>query len=47
MLEQLKAEGVHVIEVEDKTPWIEAVQDVLKANINGEDAALEQILAMK
>jgi TRAP-type C4-dicarboxylate transport system substrate-binding protein len=47
VLEQLKAEGVHVIEVEDKTPWIEAVQDVLKANINGEDAALEQILAMK
>ena len=47
VLEQLKAEGVHIIEVPDKTPWVEAVQDVLKANINGEDAALEQILAMK
>ena len=47
VLETLKAEGVHVIEVEDKTPWVEAVQDVLKANINGEDEALAQILAMK
>ena len=47
VLEQLKSEGVHIIEVPDKAPWVEAVQDVLKANINGEDAALEQILAMK
>ena len=42
-----KAEGIHIIEVPDKTPWVEAVKDTVAANINGEDAALEQILAMK
>ena len=47
VLDALKAEGVTIIEVEDKTPWIAAVQDVLTNNINGEDAALEQILSMK
>ncbi len=47
VLETLKADGVHVIEVADKTPWVEAVKDVVTANINGEDAAYEQILAMK
>jgi len=46
-LEALKAEGCHIIEVPDKTPWIEAVKDVVTANINGEDAAYEAILAMK
>ena len=47
VLEQLKADGVTIIEVEDKTPWVEAVKDVVTANINGQDAAYEQILAMK
>jgi len=47
VLEQLKADGVTVIEVPDKTPWIEAVKDVVTANMNGQDAAYEQILAMK
>jgi TRAP-type C4-dicarboxylate transport system substrate-binding protein len=47
VLETLKADGVHIIEVADKTPWVEAVKDVVTANINGEDAAYEQILAMK
>ncbi len=46
-LEALKAEGVTIIEVADKTPWVEAVKDVVTANINGEDAALEQIMSMK
>ena len=46
-LEALKAEGCTIIEVADKTPWVEAVKDVVSANINGEDAAYEQILAMK
>ena len=46
-LEALKAEGVTIIEVPDKTPWIEAVKDVVSANINGEDAAYEAILGMK
>ena len=47
VLEQLKAEGINVIEVPDKTPWVEAVKDTVTANINGEDAAYEAILAMK
>jgi len=47
VLEALKAEGVTVIEVADKTPWVEAVKDVVAANINGEDATYEAILAMK
>ena len=47
VLEQLKAEGVHIIEVEDKTPWVEAVKDVVTANINGEDEAYAKILEMK
>ena len=46
-LEALKAEGCTIIEVADKTPWVEAVKDVVSANINGEDAAYQQILAMK
>ena len=46
-LELLKAEGCTIIEVPDKTPWVEAVKDVVSANINGEDAAYEAILAMK
>ena len=47
VLEQLKAEGINVIEVPDKTAWVEAVKDTVSANINGEDAAYEAILAMK
>lgn len=29
VLEELKADGIHVIEVEDKTPWAEACKDVI------------------
>ena len=32
MLEQLKAEGVHVIEVEDKSVWAEACKATIEAN---------------
>ena len=46
-LEALKAEGIHIIEVPDKTPWVEAVKDTVAANINGEDEAYAAILAMK
>ena len=46
-LEALKAEGCTIIEVPDKTPWVEAVKDVVTANINGEDAAYQAILGMK
>ena len=46
-LEALKAEGINIIEVPDKTPWVEAVKDTVAANINGEDDAYAAILAMK
>ena len=46
-LEALAAEGVTIIDVPDKSAWVEAVKDTVAANINGEDAAYEQILAMK
>ena len=46
-LEALKAEGVTIIEVTDKTPWIEAVKDVVAGNINGEDAAYQKLLELK
>ena len=46
-LEALKADGINIIEVPDKTPWVEAVKDVVTANINGEDAAYQAILGMK
>ena len=47
VLEQLKAEGITIIDVPDKTAWVEAVKDTVSANINGEDAAYEAILALK
>ncbi|MBO7664227.1 MAG: TRAP transporter substrate-binding protein [Clostridia bacterium] len=46
-LEALKADGIHIIEVEDKTPWVEAVKATVEANINGQDEAYQQILSMK
>lgn len=46
-LEALKAEGITIIEVPDKTPWVEAVKDTVSANTNGQDALLEQIMSMK
>jgi TRAP-type C4-dicarboxylate transport system substrate-binding protein len=46
-LEALKAEGVTVIEVADKTPWVEACQNTIKANTASEQEAYDKILAMK
>ena len=46
-LAALRAEGINIIEVPDKTPWVEAVKDTVAANINGEDEAYAAILAMK
>lgn len=41
VLEELKAEGVNVIEVEDKTPWQEACKDVI-AEYSADNAELYQ-----
>ena len=32
VLEELKASGAHVVDVEDKTPWVEACQNTIKNN---------------
>lgn len=46
VLEQLKADGVKVIEVEDVTPWQEAVKNVIDENIKGQEDLYQQILDM-
>ena len=35
VLDELKADGVHIIEVDDITPWQEAVKPVIEENIKG------------
>lgn len=44
VLDQLKADGVNVVEVEDKTPWQEAVKDVVANAIKGNEDLYQQIL---
>ncbi len=44
VLEQLKADGVNVIEVDDVTPWQEAVKDVIADNTKGQEALYQQLL---
>ena len=39
--------GYTVIEVEDKTPWVEATKAVLEANIAGMEDIYEQIMALQ
>ena len=48
-LEALKAEGVTIIEVADKTPWVEAVSSVeaIANAIAAQPEAYEQIVALK
>ena len=44
VLEQLKADGVNVVEVDDVTPWQEAVKDVIADNTKGQEDLYQQIL---
>lgn len=44
VLEELKASGVTVVEVEDKTPWQDAVKDVVANAIKGQEDLYQQIL---
>lgn len=46
VLEQLKADGVKVIEVSDITPWQEAVKGVIDENIKGQEELYQKILDM-
>jgi len=47
VLEQLKAEGVTVVEVTDKTPWMDACTDIIKESTKGLEDTYQQILDMK
>ncbi|SDB24584.1 tripartite ATP-independent transporter solute receptor, DctP family [Pseudobutyrivibrio sp. YE44] len=46
-LEELKKDGVTIIDVEDKTPWQKAVQSVIDDNIKGQEELYKQIVDMK
>ena len=47
VLEILKSEGVTVIEVEDKAPWVAACQDVIKANTAAYADLYQQLVDMQ
>ncbi len=47
VLEELKADGVHIIEVDDITPWQEAVKPVIDENIKGLEDYYQKIVDMK
>ena len=47
VLEELKAEGVTVVEVTDKTPWMDACADIIKTSTKGLEDTYQQILDMK
>lgn len=44
VLDQLKADGVNVVEVEDKTPWQDAVKDVVANAIKGNEDLYQKVL---
>ena len=44
VLDELKADGVNIVEVEDKTPWQEAVKDVVANAIKGNEDLYQKIL---
>lgn len=47
VLEQLKAEGVNVVEVSDVTPWQEATKQVIEDNTKGYEDLYQQILDLQ
>lgn len=46
VLEQLKADGVKIIEVDDVAPWQEAVKGVIADNTKGQEELYQKILDM-
>lgn len=46
VLDELKAEGVNIVEVDDITPWQEAVKDVITENTKGQEDLYQKILDM-
>ena len=47
VLEQLKADGVHVIEVEDKAAWAEACKETIEKNTADQAELYQQIVNMQ
>jgi TRAP-type C4-dicarboxylate transport system substrate-binding protein len=47
VLAELKDMGVNIVEVTDKTPWVEAVAGVTAENIVGQEELYQQILDLK
>lgn len=47
VLEQLKADGITIIEVEDVTPWQEAVKGVIEENTKGLEDLYQKILDLQ
>jgi TRAP-type C4-dicarboxylate transport system substrate-binding protein len=47
VLELLKAEGVTVIEVQDKAPWVEACQNTIKANTKDQAELYQKLLDLQ
>ena len=47
VLEQLKADGVKIVEVDDITPWQDAVKNVIDENIKGQEELYQKIVDMK
>ncbi len=47
VLEQLKADGVNIIEVSDVTPWQEAVKDVVAENTKGQEELYQKLLDLQ
>ncbi|MEG1001247.1 MAG: TRAP transporter substrate-binding protein [Cellulosilyticaceae bacterium] len=47
VLEELRAEGVNIVEVEDITPWQEACKDIIESSTAANTELYQQILDMK
>ncbi|MEG0326294.1 MAG: TRAP transporter substrate-binding protein, partial [Cellulosilyticaceae bacterium] len=47
VLEELRAEGVNIVEVEDITPWQEACKDIIESSTAANPELYQQILDMK
>lgn len=47
VLELLKADGVHIIEVEDKAPWVEACKETIEKNTADQAELYQQIVNMQ
>ena len=47
VLDELKEEGINIIEVEDMTPWQEACKDIISSSTSDNPELYQQILDMK